>query len=129
MTALTPSNGDPNAAAIYRFFDSTDRSHFYTASSAERDSLIASRPDMVYEAVGTFYEHLNPQPGDVPVYRFFDSSNGTHFYTDSATERASVLSTRPDMVAEGISFYEAPKTKHHRLTDHGPTPSPITGRG
>ena len=44
----------------------------------------------------------------IGVYRFFDTAHGTHFYTDSVTERATILSTRADLVAEGIGFYEPP---------------------
>lgn len=57
LAALTPNNGDPNAAPIYRFFDATDGSYFYTASASERDAVAATRPDLVYEAGSTFYEH------------------------------------------------------------------------
>ena len=40
------------------------------------------------------------------MYRFFDTVHGTHFYTDSAVERAGIVATRPDLVTEGIGFYE-----------------------
>ncbi len=104
LNALNPSASDPNAAPVFRFFEKTDGSHFYTASAAERDGLIASRSDLVFEGTG-FYEHTTQQVGDSPVYRFFDNQNGTHFYTASATESASVLATRPDLVNEGVAFY------------------------
>jgi hypothetical protein len=39
------------------------------------------------------------------VFRFFDMASGTHFYTASADERDAVLSTRPELHLEGISFY------------------------
>jgi hypothetical protein len=110
LAALTPDNGDPNAVQVYRFFDTDDGSHFYTTSATERDALISTRPDMVYESGSVFYEHLTPEPGDVAVYRFFDTGTGSHFYTDSATEDASLLASRPDMTPEGIAFYEAPHT-------------------
>ncbi|MGI4795761.1 MAG: hypothetical protein ACRYG8_17155, partial [Janthinobacterium lividum] len=45
------------------------------------------------------------QAGDSPVYRFFDSNFGTHFYTASNTERANIVATRPDLISEGVSFY------------------------
>ena len=52
-----------------------------------------------------FYEHATQQAGDVAVYRFFDTSYGTHFYTSSASERASILAARADLKEEGIGFY------------------------
>ena len=34
-----------------------------------------------------------PTPRPVPVYRFYDKKNGSHFYTASSVEKANVLST------------------------------------
>lgn len=104
LNALNTATPDPNAAPVFRFFETTDGSHFYTANATERDNLVASRPDLVFEGIG-FYEHTTQQPGDTAVYRFFDNHDGTHFYTASATERAQVLATRPDLVNEGVAFY------------------------
>ena len=106
LTAVNPAGNDPNAVPIYRFFDTTQGTQFLTANMAERDTIIATRPDLVYEPSSTFYEHATPQAGDTAVYRYFDSNTGTHFYTDSPTEQATILQTRPDLVLEGIGFYE-----------------------
>lgn len=77
---------------------------FLTASATERDSLIATRADLSYEPSGSFYEHTQQQAGDTAVYRFFSSTDGTHFYTDNPSERAAILQTRPDLIAEGVGF-------------------------
>ena len=109
LNALNPNTiaTDSNAVPVYRFFDSTYGTHFFTASTEERDDVIATRPDMKFEGVG-FFEHTTQQAGDTAVYRFFDSHNGTHFYTTNETEKASILTNRPDLISEGIGFY-APK--------------------
>ena len=39
-----------------------------------------------------------------------DAATGTHFYTASESEHASILATRPEMAQEGIAFY-APSIK------------------
>ena len=106
LQAVSVAANDPNAAAVYRFNDSTNGTHFFTASASERDSLIAGRPDLQYEAGSTFYEHVVAQIGDTAVYRYFDNLHGTHFYTDSLTEKGTIDSTRSDLVYEGIGFYE-----------------------
>jgi hypothetical protein len=106
LTAVNPAGNDPNAVPVYRFFDVTQGTQFMTASMAERDTIIATRPDLVYEPASTFYEHATAQAGDTAVYRYFDSNTGTHFYTDSPTEQATILQTRPDLLLEGIGFYE-----------------------
>ena len=98
------TNNDPANAAVFRFFDSKYGTHFYTASATERDGVIQTRSDLIYEGTG-FYEHVTGQPGDIPVYRFFDSNYGTHFYTSDANERATILATRTDLKDEGIGFY------------------------
>ncbi|RYF09506.1 MAG: Ig-like domain repeat protein, partial [Oxalobacteraceae bacterium] len=110
LNALNPNTvaTDPDAVPVYRFFDTTYGTHFFTASTGERDDVIATRPDLKFEGVG-FFEHTTQQAGDTAVYRFFDSNNGTHFYTTNETERASIVSNRPDLTDEGIGFY-APKT-------------------
>lgn len=108
LVAIAPSSNDPSASPVYRFFDTKFGTHFFTASASERDTTIATRTDLSYEPGSVFYEHSLAQAGDVPVYRFFDKVHGTHFYTDSATERAAIISTRSDLAAEGIGFYEPP---------------------
>ncbi len=95
----------PSSEAVFRFFDTADGTHFYTASTHERDALVGTPSSgMTYEGIA-FYEHAAPQVGDSAVYRFFDSAHGTHLFTQSASERASILATRPDLVSEGIAFY------------------------
>ena len=47
---------------------------------------------------------LSAQPGDTPVYRFFDTCLGTHFYTANAAE-AATMQSRPELTSEGIAFY------------------------
>ncbi len=106
LQAVAVAASDPNAVPVFRFFDTIHGTHFFTASASERDSVIAARPDLTYEPTSSFYEHATAQPGDTPVYRFFDSLYGTHFYTDSETERAGIVANRPDLVAEGVGFYE-----------------------
>ena len=103
--AVDPTQADVNTVAIYRFFDTSTGTHFMTASATERDNLLSSRTDLVYEPSSTLFEHATAQAGDHAVYRFFDQSSGAHFFTASVDERANILSTRPDMTAEGIAFY------------------------
>ena len=93
-----------DATSIYRFFDTADGTHFFTASTTERDSLIATHASMVFEGTA-FYEDATPVAGDSAVYRFFDTAHGTHLYTESAAEQATIMATRPDLTPEGIAFY------------------------
>ncbi len=108
-TGVTPQAAASTAGdvAVYRFFDKTNGTQFLTASAAERDTIIATRPDLVAEGVGI--GAVAPSSNDanaIPVYRFFDTTSGTHFYTSSSSERDNLLGTRPDLAFEGASFYE-----------------------
>ncbi len=105
LQAVDPVHPTPSAVDVYRFFDTRNGTHFMTSSSSERDAVLASRPDLVFEPSSTMVEHATAQPGDAAVFRFFDQANGTHFYTADAGERASILATRPDLTSEGIAFY------------------------
>ena len=104
------ASSDPTATAVYRFFDTRFGTHFFTASAQERATVQATRPDLTYEPGSTFYEHSTQQPGDVPVYRFFDSGSGTHFYTGDQSEYNAITTPgvagyRIDLKSEGIGFY------------------------
>ena len=40
----------------------------------------------------------------VSIHRFFNTSDGTHFFTASVAEAATTVATRPDLVSEGIGL-------------------------
>ena len=42
-----------------------------------------------------------------PIYRFFDTVDGTHFSTGSAAERDTIVNTRPDLAFEGVTLNAA----------------------
>ena len=92
---------------VFRFFDSNYGTHFFSSSSSEKNTIITTRPDLVYEGVGL--ESIDPaasDPNAANVYRFFDLSFGTHFFTASAAERDAVIASRSDLVYEGSGFIE-----------------------
>ncbi len=96
-----------DTVGVYRFFDTHYGTHFFSGSPSERDTIIATRPDLVFEGVGL--QSVDPasnDPNSAPVYRFFDSVYGTHFFTASASERDIIIQTRPDLLFEGTGFYE-----------------------
>ncbi len=115
FAAVDPATADPNAIAVFRFFDSTNGAQFLTASASERDAIMnpansAFHADYIYEPNSTFYEHGSQQTGDIAVNRLFDTTNGTHFYTSNPAELASLTSPasasyQPKLVSEGVAFY------------------------
>ncbi len=96
-----------DTVGVYRFFDSNYGTHFFSASSSERDTILATRPDLVYEGVGLqSIDPTAPDPNASPVFRFFDTTYGTHFFTASTSERDAVIASRPDLLYEGTGFIE-----------------------
>jgi hypothetical protein len=108
-------SGDTSEVQVYRFFDSTYGTEFLTASASEAQGLMnpnssTYRSDLTYESSSSFYEDSTQQAGDVPVYRFFDTTYGTHFYTGSQSEYTAITTPgspgyRPDLTYEGVGFY------------------------
>ena len=112
--AVNPQT-DSAAEAVYRFFEASNGTHFFTASRQEYLGLTTAgsatyRPDLTYEASSTFYEDSIQQAGDVAVYRLFDTIHGTTFLTSNQSEYAGLTTVglptyRSDLNPEGIAFY------------------------
>jgi Protein of unknown function (DUF1566)/Repeat of unknown function (DUF5648) len=98
-------DADPTLSPVYRFFNKVTGTHFFTISSAEKDHVIATWPAIyAYEGIA-WHASNTAQTGWVPVYRFFNTKIGTHFYTTSAAERDSVIATLSWYSYEGIAYY------------------------
>lgn len=89
---------------VFRFYNAGTRAHFFTASVAERDHVLATYPVFAYEGTA-FHSQGRPQNGAVPVYRFYNTASGTHFYTVSEAERAEVIKNYPTYLYEGPVWY------------------------
>lgn len=116
VQALANSTGDDQAGVgitptttgvqVFRFFDTNTGTHFYTSSASERDQTIAARTDLTYEGVGLNAQNQASDPAAAPVFRFFDTHSGSHFYTTSATERDGLRGGTTGLTYEGVAFYE-----------------------
>ena len=74
--------------------------HFYTTSSAERDSAVSVNG---YRTEGVAcYVFANPATGTTPLYRLFHSTSGDHFYTTSSAERDTAVSAH-GYAAQGVT--------------------------
>lgn len=116
IEALTNSTGDDQVGIsltptttgvqIFRFFDTSNGTHFFTASAAERDRTISTRTDLTYEGPGLNADTPQTDPNAAPVFRFFDTRSGSHFYTTSTVERDGLVNGQPGFSYEGVAFYE-----------------------
>ncbi|MRS12299.1 MAG: hypothetical protein EG823_04410 [Actinobacteria bacterium] len=110
-TAVQPAGTGPTGPTVplYRFYNTKNGSHFYTISAAERDRVIATYSGtFVYEGIA--YQVWDQSSGDaMPVYRFYNKLNGSHFYTISEVE-ANIAKMKLGAVYtyEGVAFYAWP---------------------
>lgn len=97
--------GAASELAVFRFFNSQNGTHFYTASSDERDGIINSATNLQYEGV-SYYGFADAQDGaHSALYRFYNISNDSHFYTASTTERDQIIQTLGHYQYEGAAYY------------------------
>ena len=131
----------PGAQPVYRFYNTKTGTHFYTNSPVERDHVISTYPQFVFE--GTAYYAMPAAGPDarMPLFRFYNTTTGAHFYTMSAAERDTVLATYPQFVYEGVAFYvysaanvpvppvviaSSDGFRFLRQTSFGPTPATLS---
>ena len=81
-----------NNTKLYRFFNKKNGSHFYTASEAEKNRVVA-KLSKTYSLDGTGLQRVAGRRclGPLTVYRFYNKKNGSHFYTASEAEKNDVL--------------------------------------
>lgn len=100
------STPPPAAAAplqdVFRFYNTQTGVHFYTASEAERDSVVRNLPQFQYE--GNAFDVTTDQGAGPEVFRFYNTQTKTHFYTASEAERDTVRATLSQYDYEGIAY-------------------------
>jgi hypothetical protein len=93
--------------SVYRFYNAAAGVHFYTSNVAERDNLINNAPAYTYEGAAFNVQNELPIEGSplTPLFRFYNTAAGNHFYTANAAERDSVIANLPQYQFEGTAFY------------------------
>jgi len=80
----------PALLPVYRFYNPTSGAHFYTASEAER-WRVRSKLASTFKYEGIAYSvNTSNTANAMPLYRFYNFRNNTHFYTASEDEKESV---------------------------------------
>lgn len=91
---------------VHRFYNTATGAHFYSNNAEEATSVYNNLPQYVYEGVAfsqlNMYENVLANPVD--VYRFYNTTTGTHFYTANAVEAALVRATLPALTDEGVAY-------------------------
>ena len=98
-------------APVYRFWSPIAAHHFYTINMLEKNDVVRLYPDYWdYEGIA-YYTYLSDCAEALrPVYRFWSSLLGSHFYTISEAERDHIIATYPTSTwaYEGAAFYAYP---------------------
>lgn len=107
--AYLPGYQKSNTNPVYRFYSTHTNTHFFTISESEKDTVIEKYPWYRYEGVA-WYAYL---PGyaptaTFPVYRFYSTETGTHFFTISEEEKNTIIANYPWYRYEGIAWYAYP---------------------
>jgi hypothetical protein len=107
-SAYTSGQVARKAAAMripaYRFYNTRTGAHFYTTSEDERTNVAANlSPPFSFDGPA-FSVASALSPGLSPVYRFYNTQTGVHFYTISEEERAHVT-TLPQFSYEGVAYH------------------------
>ncbi|MGS5088346.1 hypothetical protein ACVC7V_17840 [Hydrogenophaga sp. A37] len=96
---------NPGYRMVFRFYNTFNGTHFFSASVTERDSVRATNTRLTYEAP-VFMVAPAPGSGLSAVHRFINRQTGTHFYTISESERLSVIANLSQIYTyEGIAWY------------------------
>lgn len=95
FTAVPAGSVEP----VYRFYNDRDKAFFYTKDASERDMIIRESTDPAYTPAnglwpyfyqGATFEQAHSSGGSVPVFRFYNTKTGHHFFTTSVGERDMV---------------------------------------
>lgn len=97
------ATSDDGLYDIYRFFNTQTGAHFFTSSESERDTVQNTLPQFSYEGNVFDSNAVEGATGSVPVYRFYNTNTGVHFYTASEDEKTQVESL-PGFNFEGTSY-------------------------
>ncbi|MHB1322727.1 MAG: hypothetical protein ACYC6J_02450 [Coriobacteriia bacterium] len=90
---------------VYRFYNKSNGTHFYTASEAERYTVTKKWPaTFAFEGVAYRVNTANAA-NSVPLHRFYNKKTASHFYTVSTDERDMVLAKWPaTFTYEGAAY-------------------------
>ncbi|HWL69379.1 MAG TPA: hypothetical protein VNS22_13480 [Geminicoccus sp.] len=83
---LASTTGGAGLEAVYRFFDTGSRTHFFTADVAERDGILAHAPSWTYEGIAFYVPVADTAPERTEI-RHDDGSHDTVEH-DTAGTRA-----------------------------------------
>ena len=95
---------------VHRFYNDSTRTHLYTISETEKDSIERNLANYTYEGIAS-QSYESDRLGSTSLYRLYNPVTDAHLYTPSAQERDNIIANFPDYQLEGddgIAFYVEP---------------------
>ncbi|MRR12762.1 hypothetical protein EG835_09955, partial [bacterium] len=89
VTVTDGSVPPPAPYPVYRFYNFTNNTHFFTPSEDEKNMILATWPD-IFSLDGPAYS-VNPANNTQPLYRFYNKVSRSHFYTASVDEKNGII--------------------------------------
>jgi hypothetical protein len=94
----------PECVPVYRFLNARG-SHFYTANEGEKAGIIQNLPHLYTLEGIAFYVLAGPVGNAKPVYRFFQKSTLSHYFTISEEDKNQRILNDPTMEYNGVAWY------------------------
>ena len=101
---------------VYRFYNDTLRTHFFTIDENEKAHLEADS-GWRYEGVA-WHAYATQEAGTLPVYRFYSAATASHLYTMDENEKA-VLMSGSAYNYEGVAYYTYANTNDSAIRSDG----------
>ena len=92
---------------VYRFYNSSNGSYFYTMSEKERAAVATNTPRMLSTGIA-WYANATPIAGTVPLYRAVNTVTGSQFFTVNDIARTNFIAANPQFKTDGIAYYVQP---------------------
>jgi hypothetical protein len=93
---------------VYRFYNTSNGSYFYTISEKERAAVASNTPRMRYDGVVWYASATSAGTNTQAVYSYFNSVTGSQFFTTSSTTAGTLIAGNSQFKADGIAFYVTP---------------------
>lgn len=109
---------------VYRFYNMSTGTHFYSASDAEFINVYGNLANVFHYDGVVYSVDVNPVYPTKPLYRFFNFKNGVHFYTADENEKENTLANLSDRYHyEGVA-YRVNSTAHGTAIHRFYAPAP-----
>jgi len=113
VSELSAGQNNAQVKPVYRFLNNSNGDRLFTIEEREKE-VVSDMPDYTAEDIA-YYAYETEQEGTIPVYRLYNSVEGTHLYTPSVDERNDLLENESNYQLEGnagnqigIAFYVYP---------------------